>query len=94
MQDVRCDQPPCELVFRMISDLTPTGFDTMSEQAKDFHCRRCRRPVARTNGVDIYFDARPVPYNPTRIKFQCPHCRQTIEWNRKPQHDEQSNGKM
>lgn len=49
---------------------------------KDFHCVRCGKAVARTDGVQIYFDATPVPLNPSRIKFQCPHCRASNEWIR------------
>ena len=47
---------------------------------KPFRCKRCSATVAETDGVSIYFGAKPVPMNPRRILFTCPHCKSEVFW--------------
>lgn len=54
--------------------------DTDTLTKRPFTCRRCSKPVAETDGVSIFFGAKPVPMHPKRILFTCPHCRAEVHW--------------
>jgi hypothetical protein len=54
--------------------------DTDVLTKKPFTCKRCRQPVAETDGISIFFGVKPVPMNPRRILFTCPHCKAEVHW--------------
>lgn len=43
----------------------------------------CNTFVASTNGVQIFFEGKPFPFQPHYLVFDCPKCHQTIKWRRK-----------
>jgi hypothetical protein len=51
---------------------------------RDFHCKnqRCKRAVAKTDGIDLYFDGKKVPFAPLYVGFACQFCGRKIHWTR------------
>ena len=49
---------------------------------KDFPCRRCDKPAAKHNGVDLFIEGDKVPGNPKEVVFPCPHCARWVKWRR------------
>lgn len=47
---------------------------------KDFKCKNCFRVVGQTDGLDLYFDGKPVPSKPIKINFTCFFCDKIILW--------------
>lgn len=43
----------------------------------------CNTFLASSDGQQIFFDGKPLPFNPHYLIFDCPACRQTIKWRRK-----------
>lgn len=48
---------------------------------KPLKCRRCDSEVARTNGLDLFVEGKPIPLSPTRVQFPCVSCGLAIKWN-------------
>jgi hypothetical protein len=44
--------------------------------------KKCLTVVARTNGLDLYFDDDKVPGNPCYIGFNCKSCGGLVKWKR------------
>lgn len=56
--------------------------DVNKHNLTDYRCKRCKFVQARTDGVDLYFDARPVPLKPIAVAWICINCKAEVRWRK------------